>query len=413
VSRISDLEKQLCPAGVEFKALGEAGTFIRGNGLQKSDLVNVGFPAIHYGQIHTFYDTWATETISYVTPAFAQRLRRAEPGDLVIATTSEDDEAVGKAVAWLGDQEAAVSGDAYIYRHSFEPKYVSYFFQSEQFRNQKGRSITGTKVRRISGEKLAKIKIPIPPIEVQREIVKVLDQFKDLEAELEAELAAELEARKDQYAHYLDSLFTILDLEGGRWAPMGELGQFIRGRRFTKNDVVEVGIPSIHYGEIYTHYGVSAQSTISHIRTELAEKLRYARPGDVVIAAVGETVEDVGKAVAWLGGEAVAVHDDTFLFRHEMNPKFVSYYLQTAYFHSQKRKYVASAKVKRLSGENLAKILLPVLSLKEQERIVAILDTFDALLNDFYVDLPAEIAARRKQYEYYRDRLLTFEEKVA
>ncbi len=93
-----------------------------------------------------------------------------------------------------------------------------------------------------------------------------------------------------------------------------------------------------------------------------------------------------------------------------MNPKFVAYALQTASFHSQKSKYVARAKVKRLSGENLAKIRIPVPSIEEQERVVSILDKFDALVNDLSSGLPAEIAARRQQYEHYRDRLLTFRE---
>lgn len=194
---------------------------------------------------------------------------------------------------------------------------------------------------------------------------------------------------------------------------MGELGKFIRGRRFTKADVVAKGIPSIHYGEIYTHYGVATSSTISHVREDLFDQLRFAAPGDVVIAAVGETVEDVGKAVAWLGNQPVAIHDDTFLFRGKLNPKFVSYYLQTTEFHGQKNKYVARAKVKRLSGESLAKISIPVPSLGEQERAVALLDKLDALLNDRTVGIPAELAGRRKQYEYYRDRLLTFEEAAA
>lgn len=191
---------------------------------------------------------------------------------------------------------------------------------------------------------------------------------------------------------------------------MGEVGTFVRGRRFTKDDVVANGIPSIHYGEIYTDYGVSATSTVSKVRAEIAHQLRYAQSGDVVIAAVGETVEDVGKAVAWLGKDDVAIHDDCFFYRHAMNPKFVAYALQTASFHSQKSKYVARAKVKRLSGENLAKIRIPVPSIEEQERVVSILDKFDALVNDLSSGLPAEIAARRQQYEHYRDRLLTFRE---
>ena len=194
---------------------------------------------------------------------------------------------------------------------------------------------------------------------------------------------------------------------------MGEVGEFIRGRRFTKDDVTETGLPSIHYGEIYTAYGVAANHTVSHVRGELESQLRFAKTGDVVIACVGETVEDVGKAVAWLGDDDVAVHDDCFAYRHSMNPKFVAYYMQTAAFHSQKSKYVARAKVKRLSSGDLARIEIPLPSLEEQARIVAILNAFDALVNDLSVGLPAELAARRKQYEYYRDRLLTFKEAAA
>jgi type I restriction enzyme S subunit len=146
------------------------------------------------------------------------------------------------------------------------------------------------------------------------------------------------------------------------------------------------------------------------VRSELAPSLRFARTGDVVIAAVGETVDDVCKAVAWLGDEDVAVHDDCFIFRHSMNPKFVSYYFQTSAFHAEKAKHVARAKVKRVSGESLARLRIPVPPLEEQERIVAILDKFDALVNDLSIGLPAELNARREQYEHYRDRLLTFSE---
>ena len=121
-------------------------------------------------------------------------------------------------------------------------------------------------------------------------------------------------------------------------------------------------------------------------------------------------MEDVCKAVAWLGDEEVAIHDDCFAYRHSLNPKFVAYYMQTAAFHSEKAQYVARAKVKRMSRENLAKLHIRVPPQDEQERIVAILDEFDALVNDLSVGLPAELAARRKQYEHYRDRLLTFPE---
>jgi type I restriction enzyme, S subunit len=258
---------------------------------------------------------------------------------------------------------------------------------------------------------LAKVVMPVPPIGMQREIARVLDLFSGLEADLATQLNAELAARQRQFSHYRDGLFTFGDAPAVKRVPMGEVGEFIRGRRFTKNDVVSEGIPSIHYGEIYTTYGIAAHEAVSHVRKDLSPQLRYAKPGDVIIAAVGETVEDVGKAVAWLGTDDVAIHDDCFLYRSAaLSPKFVSYFLRTEALIREKDKYVARAKVKRLSGENLAKLAIPIPSLNEQQQIVATLDKFDALVADLSATLPAEVTARRTQYEYYRDLLLTFKE---
>ena len=142
----------------------------------------------------------------------------------------------------------------------------------------------------------------------------------------------------------------------------------------------------------------------------MAATLRYAKPGDVVITDVGETVEDVGKAVAWVGDEDVAIHDHCYAFRHSMNPKFIAYCMQTTSFIAEKAKYVARTKVNTLLINGFSKIRIPVPPVEEQERIVSILDKMDALVNDLSVGLPAEINARRRQYEYYRDHLLAFRE---
>jgi type I restriction enzyme S subunit len=260
-------------------------------------------------------------------------------------------------------------------------------------------------------------KIPIPcpenpkkSLEIQAEIVRILDAF----TSLTAELTAELNTRKQQYNYYRDELLSFH--EGNvAWKALGEIGEFIRGKRFTKADYVEDGISVIHYGEIYTRYGVSTTHAFSQVRSDMADSLRYAKPGDVVITDVGETVEDVGKAVAWLGNEKVAIHDHCYAFRHSMNPKFVSYCMQTTSFIAEKAKYVARTKVNTLLINGYAKIAIPVpypddpeKSLAEQARIVAILDKFDALTNSLSEGLPREIALRQKQYEHYRDMLLSF-----
>jgi len=203
--------------------------------------------------------------------------------------------------------------------------------------------------------------------------------------------------------------------EAVEWKPLSEIGEFIRGKRFTKADYVEDGIPAIHYGEIYTRYGVFTDRAYSRVRSDLADSLRYAERGDVVIAGVGETVEDVGKAVAWIGNERVAIHDDSYAFRHSMNSKFVSYVMQTAAFIDEKAKHVSRGKVNRLLINGLEKVRIPVpfpddpeKSLTEQARIVDILDKFDALTNSITEGLPREIALRQKQYEHYRNLLLNF-----
>jgi len=188
MSRIDDLIAEHCPNGVEVKPLGQVGQFIRGNGLQKKDFADEGVGCIHYGQIYTHYGTSATETKSFVSPELAMKLRSAQPGDLVLATTSENDADVAKAVAWLGHDSVAVSGESYVFKHSLDPLYASYFFQTDSFQQQKRRFITGTKVKRVSATDLARIEIPVPPRAVQREIVAILTKMEALEAELESEL---------------------------------------------------------------------------------------------------------------------------------------------------------------------------------------------------------------------------------
>ncbi|MEN4962131.1 restriction endonuclease subunit S [Pseudomonas syringae] len=273
----------------------------------------------------------------------------------------------------------------------------------------------------ISNHTCKKIPIPCPDdpkksVEIQAEIVRILDTFTELTVKLTAELTAELTARKKQYKYYRDKLLSFDAMDGYvEWKALGDVGEFIRGKRFTKADYVDDGISVIHYGEIYTRYGVWADHAFSMVRADMAGSLRYAMPGDVILTDVGETVEDVGKAVAWLGDEKVAIHDHCYAFRHSMNPKFVSYCMQTQSFVAKKEKYVARTKVNTLLINGFSKIEIPVpypndpyRSLAEQTRIVTILDEFDALTISISEGLRREIELRQKQHEHYRDLLLSF-----
>ena len=187
------------------------------------------------------------------------------------------------------------------------------------------------------------------------------------------------------------------------------MGTFTRGKRFVHADGREEGVPCMHYGELYTHYGVHASEAKSHIREELREKMRYARKGDVIIVGAGENNEDIGVGVAWEGECEVAVHDACYTFsNHNQNPKYISYFLRTTDYHNQIKKYVSEGKICSISAQGLGKAKIHLPSLDEQERIVSILDKFDTLCNDLSTGLPSEIEMRQKQYEYYRDKLLSF-----
>lgn len=251
-------------------------------------------------------------------------------------------------------------------------------------------------------------KIPIPcpdnpkkSLKIQAEIVRILDAF--------TELTTELTARKKQYNYYRDQLLSFEDREV-EWLPLGQpkVGEFIRGGGLQKKDFTDTGVGCIHYGQIYTHYGTYAYKTKTYVSEAFFNKARKAKTGDLVIATTSENDEDVCKSVAWLGSEEIAVSSDACIYRHKLNPKYVSYFFQTEQFQKQKRQHITGTKVRRVNADDLAKILIPIPSSEEQARIVAILDKFDALTNSITEGLPREIELRQKQYEYYRDLLFSF-----
>ena len=413
MSRLAELIEQLCPDGVEYRPLGEVADLQRGSGMPKKLFVDEGIPAIHYGHIFTKYGIHTKCAAAYLAPEDADKLTRVYPGDLVVANTSENLEDVGKGVVWLGEAEGVTGGHATVVRSlAVDTVFLSYYLRTEDFALKKRKYSQGTKVVELSAANLSKIDIPVPPLAVQREIVRILDQFTTLEAELEAEL----EARRTQYEHYRNHLLSYESLAARGPVEMVKLGNIAsiqRGRRFTLDQLGGAGCPAIHYGQIYTHYGVSTTSVLSYIEESFSSSLRFALQGDVIVAAVGETVEDVGIGVAWLGADAVAYHDDSFALHHEQDPRYLSYWLRSDEYHRQKRSFVSQGKVKRLSAKGLAAVELPLPGLSEQRRIADLLDHFDALVNDITSGLPAEIASRRAQYEHYRDRLLSFPEKKA
>jgi len=411
VSRIDDLIAELCPAGVPRKALAEVGEFVRGGGLQKKDFVEEGFPCIHYGQIYTFYGTSTTTTKSFVSPALAATLKKAKPGDLVITTTSENIGDVCTAVAWLGDEPIAIGGHSCVFRHTLDPMYVAYYFQTEQFEIQKRRFVTGTKVKDIKVADIGRIEIPVPPLAIQREIASILDKMESLKAELEAEL----ELRSRQYAFYRDQLLDFRERAGVRWVPMGDLGTIFGGLTGkTKADFSNGNARYVSYVNVFNNLAVDVERD-DYVRVDPGERQRSLQVGDVVFTGSSESAADVAmsSAVTRVPDGPLYLNSFCIGFRPSqgalLDPDFSKHLFRSGPMRASLVRTASGVTRFNVSKARLAKVEVPIPALNEQRRIASVLDKFDTLVSDLSIGLPAEIAARQKQYEYYRDKLLTFE----
>lgn len=261
-------------------------------------------------------------------------------------------------------------------------------------------SIQGSTVKHLSAKVINGIEIPLPPLAMQKEIVEILDTFTGMIDNLQREL----EQRQKQFEHYRDKLLTFKEGEV-QMKPIKEIGKLVRGNGLQKKDFTEDGTGCIHYGQIYTRFGLSTSSTLTFVDSQLAAKLTKVSPGDLVIACTSENIEDVCKSVAWLGKEDIVTGGHACVFKHSENPKYIAYCFTTSAFFLQKRKYAYGAKVIDIKTEKLGEITLPIPSLDKQQEIVDKLDIFESLISN----IKQEIELRQKQYEYYREKLLTFE----
>ena len=405
MSRIDDLLGQLSPAGVEFRFLGDIARLVRGNGMPKTQLLEEGVGAIHYGQIYTRYGAWTESTISFVASETAAKLTKADPGDLIITNTSENIEDIGKAVAWLGREPIVTGGHATVIKHAMEPKFLSYWFQTEDFAKQKRALATGTKVVDVSAKKLESVRLPVPPLEVQREIVRVLDQFTQLEAELEAEL----EARRAQYEYYSRQL--VLEMNANM-VPIGELGDWRTG-----------GTPTKSRPEFWAN-GTTPWLASMDVTGEIGEDIR-GRVTDRALVETSIKVFPVPSVVVVMRSNILRRHlpvglvtvpttinqDVRALIPNEhVNPAYVYQALRAFREEIRSRCVRLDGSMAAVESRAFLEYKIPLPSLARQREVAKSLAYFNALSNDLSVGLPAELAARRKQYEYYRDKLLTFKE---
>lgn len=405
MSKLKELIQKLCPNGVEYKTIKETVGLNRGKRLTKSELLEESNTEFKYAVYHGSKDT----------PLGFYNNFNAPKGTTIVVNTGgiggvkyiDKDFWCSDGSFWLGKTND-INGKYLYYCLS---GYEDYFYSKKR--------IGG--VPTIDKSVVENFSIPVPPLEVQEEIVHILDNFTELTADLTADLTAELTARKKQYEYYRNKLLSFNKLGGSQGnslnniviMPLGEVGIFTRGSGLQKKDFTQTGVGCIHYGQIYTHYGTYANRTKTFVSQEFAKKARKAKHGDLIIATTSENDEDVCKAVAWLGDEDIAISSDACFYTHRLEPKYVAYYFQTEQFQKQKRGFITGTKVRRVNTSDLAKIKIPVPPIEEQRRIVSILDKFDMLATSISEGLPKEIELRRKQYEYYRNQLLSFPDNKA
>jgi type I restriction-modification system specificity subunit len=316
-------------------------------------------------------------------------------------------------------------------------RYLFHYLKAPYLMKYAQNKLTGGTIKHLNQNVIVDFEIPLPPLEVQKRIVEVLDNFEKTCKELNIELSSEIEIKQKEYEFIRNYLLTfeeksrqailaceLASLRSKQQAQnlikilqyvygyvevrLGDIGSIVRGNGLQKRDFTEDGVGCIHYGQIYTKYGMATEKTISFVKESLAEKLRKVEKGDIIFAVTSENIEDLCKCVVWLGEDEIVTGGHTAILKHNQNSKFLAYYFQTEAFHSQKRKLATGTKVMDVTATKLEEILIPLPPLEEQKRIVDILDRFDRLCNDISEGLPAEIEARQKQYEHYREKLLTF-----
>jgi len=382
MNKIEQLIKQFCPDGVEFKKTGDVCEVLRGKRLTKKELSqNEKYPVYHGG----------IEVLGY----YKQYNRKANT-TMIINTGSVGEVVYSFVDFWSSDGTFTIKTPEHINDRFL---YFVLKIKESYLKTQKREGGVPT----ISKATIENIKIPIPPLPIQQEIVSILDKFTQLQAELETEL----EARRKQYEYYRDQLLQA-DEEGmmssgvkAEWKTLGEIGKVSMCKRVMKHETSPMG--DIPFYKIGT-FGKNADAFITkELYDEYKRRFSFPKVGDILISAsgtIGRTVVYDGKPAYFQDSNIVWIDNDESIVTNE----FLFYYYKTVNW------IIDGGTISRLYNSNLAKTKILIPPLSEQNRIVEILDKFDTLVNDTSIGIPAEIEARRKQYEYYRAKLLDFKE---
>ena len=374
MSKLEELVQRLCPNGVEYKRLGDV--LVIKNGRDYKSFKSGNVPVYGSGGIMAYIDTAVYDKPSVLIP------RKGSLEKLYYVDK----------LFWNVDTIFYTE----INTELVCPKFVYYWLAKQHLErlNKAGG------VPSLTQAVLNKIIIPVPPLEIQREIVRILDLFTELTAELTAELTVELTARQKQYEYYRDRLL----IQGDKvvWMTLGDIGKVSMCKRIMKAETSSQGeVPFFKIGT----FGKEPDAYITREKfEEYCEKYSFPKKGDVLISAAGT----IGRTVIY-DGKPAYYQDSNIVWLDNDESKVLNKYL---YYYYQLQPWAVSTggTIARLYNDNISKAKIAVPPLDEQRRIVSILDRFDTLCNNLTSGLPAEIAARQKQYEYYRDKLLDFKE---
>ena len=407
MSKLDELLRELCPNGVEYKTLGEIAVDIyRGAGITRDQVTAEGTPCVRYGEIYTTYGVWFDKCVSHTDESKLLSKKYFEHGDILFAITGESVDDIAKCCVYIGHEKCLAGGDIVVLKHNQNPKYLSYALATTDARQQKSKGKVKSKVVHSSVPAIREIKVPVPPIEVQCEIVRILDNFTNLTAEL----AAELTARKTQYAYYRDNLLTTKP-QWNHVKILDMLSQPITDGPHTTPQFVQNGVPFISVDSIWDgkiHFEKRRGYITEEFDEECCKKYKPQK-NDVYMVKSGSTTGKVAfvdtdiRFNIWSPLAAMRVNEKN-------SARFLFYLLQTERVQKQVKAKSSHGSQPNLGMRELEQFEVDIPPLDVQNRIVNVLDNFEKICSDLNIGLPAEIEARQKQYEYYRDKLLTFAE---
>lgn len=427
MSDFENMIKELCPNGVEFKRIDELFDSFSGmTGVSDKWKETGNCVFIDYLNVYNNMNV----DITKLQNATVQKLEQntLKKGDILLTSASETPEECAISSVIRDDIQDDVFLDDHLfairikddYLEEVNTAFVNYYMHTEPFRVQVCKKVRGVTRFYITGKPFMTLQIPVPPIKIQNKIVEILDNFTTLEAELEAEL----DCRKRQYEYYRNKLLTFNKLVGGgtrqiSWIAMSDLGYFYGGLSGkSKNDFDKGDAKYITYMNVYSNISVKLDSAEA-VNVSSDEKQNTIQYGDILFTGSSETRDECGMTavVTDLVKEPIYLNSFCFGFRMNDNSLFNVHFLKHLFrgqaLRDQIIKTASGVTRFNVSKKKMLKVIIPIPPIEEQGKIADILDRFEALTNDLQSGLPAEIEARRKQYEYYREKLLTFERKAA